>query len=250
VAALLVALWSGVALQRADARTRRRRLAWHLIVTGIASWAYLPISGAVFFALDRITSLRSWVVLALSIAVVVGISVIPQLQLGGIPRIHEELEYGLAWGSLHHLASGITWITVGSAMSVFSIIFPGRDFLTSSGNVDWAAVWAQPATLLGTVALLSTAVLLVLEARRTRVPRLAGPLLWLFLLVLFHVFFNPDEVLLYLSVPLTLLVYLAGCLVADDVFDRRTIVYALGVVLSVEVLNWAAFAWRLANASS
>lgn len=250
VAALLACLLSGVRLQQAKEDDRHRKFLRHVALSGIAAWVYLPICGAILMALRDFRSVQGWRTVLVGGAVVLGIAVLPQFVLadGGTSALKSQIEYGVQWGALGNLVHVATWTNVVSAIAFFGFVGPSPDFLRSTGDIRWPEVARLPIALIG-VAIVGASYIALIAARRgTRHHggHLGGAAVWLACLVMFHVFFNPAEILLYLSVPLTLVIFLMASIAVrlEERWTHRITLLLLGVLV-VELASWGEFCMRV-----
>jgi hypothetical protein len=112
------------------------------------------------------------------------------------------------------LLDGRRWFDVTFAFLAFSLVSPINHFASSSGSVQWDVIFSRPAALGISLALIAVYVFggLAFWRRACFAMRkvLAVPLMWLVALIMFHVVYNPREVLMYLSVPLAVVLYAVG----------------------------------------
>jgi hypothetical protein len=190
-------------------------------------------------------------VLAASATLVCFLALLPQLINNGFGNIPAELNYGIPaqlsygqkWGNLQNLTDPAIWIDVLASFFLFSIFSPVSDFIRSTGGVDWQAFLSRPGAVLTTSCLCGLYMILLIGRIRSPTRReVYGPVVWLMLLIVWSVYFNPGEVLLYMSVPLGVLAFIVGCVVRDiETTKARKTVAA--VVLSITFLTLLSSNW-------
>jgi hypothetical protein len=214
--AAIVALISGMGRQsRADRQPPR----WlgHAVISGAASWFYLPIAGAVLLIVPRLSSRRQWLtVLAPAAVVALGIAAAPHLWRGEA-ALQYQADYAARWSTLAHFADVDLVVDVLSAFTLFSLVTPVPDFMTASPETNLLAALRMWPTLLG-VAIVATAHVAIWgRAWRAGVlSKAAGAWMWFGTLLAFHVYFNPREVLLYLAVPVAVLIGATAIALAES----------------------------------
>lgn len=215
VCGALLAMISGSRLSELDAPGARLAIVRHALVVGVASWLYLPICGAALLVIPRVGHRGQWrTAVAPTVLLAATVAMLPQF-LGGSDALRVQLDYGARWSSLGHFADRDLLARVGSAFLFFGLVSPVPDFVYAKPEVDLTAVMKAGAPLAGAAVVLACYLALAFYAvSRGHVKQLSGGLLWFLSLFVFHVFFNPTEVLLYVSVPVAVLFYLAGLALA------------------------------------
>lgn len=247
VSGALLSMISGVALERSNPRRLWLTIVGHCVLTGVMAWLYAPICGAVFMLLGRRwkSSREALIVLAPSVVLTCLIASIP-LGLGGFAPTKGYLG---SWSGFHNLLDLTRWRDVTASFLVFGIISPVEDFRYSSGRLDWTILVSRPIVGVAVLAVVVLYVIWIVCARRPASRRhLYGPAVWFVLLLAFHVYFNPSEVLLYLSLPLMLVMYAVGCAIRDvDLvggYGSRVTVGLVVAVVALLGLNWSTvFGW-------
>ena len=211
VCAALLAILSGTRLPDLEAQGAGRAIARHALVVGVTSWVYPPICGAVFLVISRVSHRKQWLTLVLpALLLAATVAFAPHL-FSGRSAIQEQLDYGSKWSSVAHFADWELMTQVGAAFLFLGIVAPVADFVFAKAEVDLPAIVGMWTTLAGIALLLISYGALVFYSLSSRnLRRVSGALLWFFALFLFHVFYNPREVLLYLSIPVALLLYIVG----------------------------------------
>jgi hypothetical protein len=217
----LIAMWSGANLSMG--RNAPKNLLLHCLLTGCMAWLHLTICGAVLFILRSIDQRRQvFTILLPCIALVCFVALLPQFfghtsypadrrMQGGIDF---QISYAAMYGNLANWFEVKYWLDATFAFLAFILVSPINHFASSPGTVQWDVVFSRPAAL-GASLLVITAYVsggLVFWRRASFAMRkaLAVPLLWLVLLIIFYVFFNPREVLVYLPIPLAIVLYAVG----------------------------------------
>ena len=210
ISAAILCLISGQRLVRADRPTLKLALP-HALLAGVAAWLYLPLCGAALFVLSVVREPKHWLTIFLPfIIIVVGIAVAPQLftDLGGV---HRQMRYGERYISLSNFLSLEPLRDVSMTFLFFCFVAPVRDFVTSIGRPDWNYIASSWPTIFAVCAMAAGYCwLLWLIISRGLSRELFGVGAWLACLLLFFVIFNPEEVLLYASVPVALIIYSTG----------------------------------------
>ena len=197
-----------------------KKLVLYCLVTGCMAWLYLPICAAILFVLRAIDQRRQvFTILLPCIALVCFVALVPQFfALPEHPRmqggIAYQMSYGARYSSFINLLNGRRWLDVTFAILAFSLVSPVNHFASSSGSVQWDIIFSRPAALGISLALITAYVFggLAFWRRASFTMRkvLAVPVLWLVALIIFHVAYNPRDVLMYLSVPLAVILYAVG----------------------------------------
>jgi hypothetical protein len=223
VCGALLAMMSGARLPELDAVGARLAIVRHALVVGVASWLYLPICGAAFLVIPRVMYRRHWLTaVAPTVLLAAAAAMLPQF-LGGPDALRVELDYGARWSSPRHFVDREIVAQVGSAFMFFGLVSPVADFVYAKPEVDLTAAIKAGTPLAGAgVVLACYGALAFFAVSRGHVKRLSGALLWFLCMFVFHVFFNPREVLLYLSVPVAVLFYLAGLALAPWYEEQRS----------------------------
>jgi hypothetical protein len=217
----LIAMRSGAKLPLGQSAPKK--LVLHCLVTGCMAWLYLPICGATLFVLREIDQRRQvFTILLPCIALVCFVALVPQflaqISVPEHPRMQGGVMYQMTYGAryinLLNLLDGRRWFDVTFAFLAFSLVSPINHFASSSGSVQWDVIFSRPVALGISLALIAVYVFggLAFWRRACFAMRkvLAVPLLWLVALIMFHVVYNPREVLMYLSVPLAVVLYAVG----------------------------------------
>jgi len=212
VLATLATLLSGLRLQaRANhtAQLPTRLLFVHLLVVLLASWIYLPcFGGLAFIAGKRFAVFDRNLKLAALVPPMAVVVLSPQWLMMGGPALQGQIAYGTQWGGFANFLDPAVWLNVVSAFTIYSIVPSSSSFLLSDGVVRVADILAHGRIWIGSVLALAVlfglGFLMIGKRNRDTYPLLA----WFAGLVLFHVYFNPAEALLYNSVPFALLLVL------------------------------------------
>ena len=216
ISAALLCLISGHRLAQSDEALHVRSYR-HAVICGIAAWLYPPLCGASLLVLSAIKERRQWLTIALPVVVIaMAVAVAPQLmtEIGGLKR---QMRYGASYSSLANLLSLEWWRDVTAVFFFFSFVAPVRDFVTSSGRPDWGYVGSSWSTILAMLAMATGYCLLVARAIAGRFgSQLSGVVIWSSSLVLFSIVFNPKEVLLYASLPATLVAYCVSVVLGHE----------------------------------
>ncbi len=180
----------------------------HAVVTGIAAWLYLPIAGAVLLLLPTLRSRRDWLTAALPTgAVAAAVAIAPQF-LFGFVTVQQQLVYGDRWSTLLNFGQGRLLAEVAGAFLWFGFVAPVPDYLYAPAELNLAVL--RPGSWTMVCATFFSALLASLwfgPRVNVTVRRVSGAACWFAALYAFHVYFNPSEVLLYLSVPVAVLAY-------------------------------------------
>ena len=210
VSAAILCLISGQRLVRADRPTLKLALL-HALFAGVAAWLFLPLSGAALFVLSLVREPKHWLTIFLPVIIlVVGVAVAPQFltDLGGV---HGQIRYGERYISLSNFLSLEPLRDVSMTVLFFCFVAPVRDFATSIGRPDWNYIASSWPTIFALCAMAGGYCwLLWLIISRGLIRELFGVGAWLACLLLFFVIFDPEEVLLYASVPVALIMYCTG----------------------------------------
>jgi hypothetical protein len=242
---LMLAVISGHKLAHATSRSLWPRILLHGIVSGIAAWVYLPNCGAALFACGQGEvggRLRRALIISSSAGVAACVAVAPQLLYNGFGNIAAQIQYGRRWGDVGHFTDPVLWFNVLSGFFWFSVVSPVTDVMRSPGGIDWSTLLlTRPAAVAFAAYLCGVyAAAVVLLRKSSAAAALRGPVVWLLLLVAWNVYFNPGEILLYLSAPLGILAYLVGFALRDveKTSPRRLTVLLSLTFLAVLALNW------------
>ncbi len=213
----LIAMISGARLGDLDLDRRGAAFSWvrHAVVSGVAAWLYLPIAGAVLLLVPVTRSRQHWrTVMVPAIAIAAAVAIAPQFWFG-LSSVESQLTYGGRWSTLAHFADVRLLAEVGSAFLFFGLVSPVPDFLYAKAELDLSVFRVWSPALPATVLLVGCYVALWAQRPAGETARrVSGALLWLATLFAFHVYFNPREVLLYLTVPVAVLVYSAAQVLA------------------------------------
>ena len=216
ILAALLCLISGQRFVRADRSTLALALP-HALLAGVAAWLYLPLCGAALFVLSVVRRPKHWLTIFLPvIIIVVGVAVLPQFvaDLGGVER---QMRYGERYISFRNFLSLDPLRDVSMTFLFFSFIAPVGDFVTSSGRPDWSYITSSAPTVFALCAIAAGYCwLLWIIIYRDLSRELFGVGAWLAGLLLFFVIFNPEEVLLYASVPVALIIYSIGVVLGHE----------------------------------
>ena len=214
----------------------------HAVISGVAAWLYLPLCGASFMVLSGLKDRRQWLTIAFpTVVVAVAIAIAPQLisEFGGLQK---QMRYGASYSSVGNLLSLELWRDVTTVFFFFSFLAPVGDFLISSGRPAWSYVSSSFPTILAISLMVTGYYLLIVRVIAGRLSReLLGVVTWSSALLLFGIVFNPKEVLLYASLPATLLAYIVGLVLGHDRGWRianpaRRSVTAMGLAIAVVLL--------------
>ena len=195
----------------------------HAVIVGLASWAFLPLSGGSLLVLSAVKNKREVITIVLPVLVIaVTIALVPLFvtQFGGLRLDHSlsQVEYTMKYhSSLSNLTSIEWWRDVSTVFLFFSFVAPVQDFVTATGRPDWtyiASSWPTIIVVLGMVAAYCLLLASAIAGGLTR--QLLGVGVWLGILLLFFIVFNPKEVLLYASLPATLVVYCSAVVLGHE----------------------------------
>lgn len=234
VVATLLILHSGLSIVDARAERVNGRLLRHLLFTVLASWIYIPLCGAILMMVDSVKGRRQWltVVLPCTVLAVLGMA-LPHL-IRGNEEIAKQVGYASRWSSLGYFLDVGVYIRVASALLFFGIVAPVADFVHAAPRVDLSLFVLRWQSVLGATLLTGCYGWLVRSLRLVSAPPILGALLWFLSLFLFHVLFNPGEVLLHVVVPTAVLLYLIAVGLARTVrsqMDRRAVLASLLVLV-------------------
>lgn len=209
VCATLLAALSGSRVPTFVEPRGRRSAFRHAIVSGLAGWVYLPAAGAILLLLPRVTARKEYRTIVVPATLLTLLLVAAPHLLAGSAVIEQQVTYAERWTSWRHFGDWRILADVAAAFLMFGFISPVADFLHASPAVDLGTALARGPVLAGGLLLGTVYVLLARSVTRSANPhRLLGAGLWLAALYTFHLWYNPREVLLYLSVPVAVLVYL------------------------------------------
>jgi hypothetical protein len=198
VCAILACLLSGSRFA-VEPELRRRSAFRHAAVAGLSTWLYLPAAAATVMILPAVRSRRQLLtVLAPALAIAAAIGYGPHLLYQG-ESAQLQLDYAKKWMSLGNFIDPVIVSKVILSFMFFTIIAPVPDFVAASPDpsiprvlADWLVV-----CLIG-----AQAVFLICLAAGSRLQPIYGVATLFASLIAFHIYFNPHEVLLYLS-PIT-----------------------------------------------
>jgi hypothetical protein len=203
VCSILVCLLSGSSFV-VERELRPGSAVRHAVIAGLSTWLYLPAAATTLLILPALRSRRQWLIVlapALAISIVIGYG--PHLFYQG-ESAQLQLDYAKKWMMLENFLDPATISKVILSFIFFSIIAPVPDFITASPDLSIRSVMTNwlAICLVG-----AQAAFLVFLAVGSRLDRMAGVATLFAILVAFHIYFNPHEVLLYLSpiVPVLLL---------------------------------------------
>jgi hypothetical protein len=210
VCSIVTTLLSGSGFARGG-ELRRAAVLRHAFVAGMGSWVYLPAAASAVLIVPALRKRRQWLTLllpAIGLAAIVGYA--PHL-LYGSESAAVQIAYAKKWMGLgNFLDIGIVGKVVASFL-FFSIIAPVPDFVAASPDPDGGGGASGFALAL----MLMQAVFMLGLAWHARLDRLAGIACLMAILVGFHIIYNPQEVLLYLSPIVPVLVLGVALLLAD-----------------------------------
>jgi hypothetical protein len=211
VCAALLAMLSGARLPGLEEQGAGRAIARHALVAGATAWIYPPTCGAVFLAVSRISHRKQLLTTVLPAVALAAVVAFAPHGLSGRSEVQQQIDYGGRWSSPHHFVDAELVAEVGSAFLFFGLVSPVDDFVYASPRVNLTTAFGTGMRLVGVCVILACygAVALIVIAHG-QASRMSGALLWFVSLFAFHLFFNPREVLLYLSVPIAVLIYLVG----------------------------------------
>jgi hypothetical protein len=214
----LLALMSGLSFYKSDDNILHFAALRHSLVVGIVSWLYLPLAGAALLVLTRVRSLKALICILLPvIAVVVVIALVPQLIEKGGEGIEYQIEYGHRWGSVDYITFA-NFIDVLISFLFFSFLSPVYDFLAAKGSPEFTPqdfpYWFSSIVLMAFVYLCLLRQLVKGQNWR----EVGGAIAWLITLTLFYTYYNPSEALLYVSLPATIIVYIAATSISRTEF--------------------------------
>jgi hypothetical protein len=211
VCAALLAMISGSKLPELGTPGAWRAVLRHATVAGVLGWVYPPVCSSALLVIARVQHRNQLLSVVLPAAVISAAIVFAPQLFRGEAAVQAQLDYGGTWASWANFAHWRLVAEVGMAFMFLGLIAPVADFVSAKPQVHleyvvgaWKTIIAMALILAGYVKLAHVTV----AHRNLR--RLSGALLWFFALFLFHVFFNPTEVLLYLSVPVAVLFYIVG----------------------------------------
>lgn len=250
LSATLLVLNSGIALQNRMARDGAVSVGFaigHSVLVAVASWLYLPAFGAIAFLLGIRTRFFTGNVRLLWLVVAAGIlTLMPQFvynyAFSGTVSLQNELSYGSQWGGLINFIDFKYLISVPSAFSVFSILPPSMGLLLVGGGINWLTIFSDWRLVSMFVASFSIVCIGIAFVWKRRDRRLLPYLIWLVGLVLFHIYFNPAEVLLYNCVPFAVVAGLVARSATLTTVPRTTtgmIVACVTAALAVAATNVA-----------
>lgn len=215
VCATIVAAISGSRLPALEAPGATRALIRHVIVVGVLAWIYLPVCGAVLLAAARVTHARQWTRLVAPSAVAAVLFALAPQVLVGLDALRFQLDYANRLSSASHFEDPSAVGQVATAFMLFGLVTPVPDFIHAPATPSIrAALSAWPTLVVSAFLLCGYGALAWRVVVFRRVRALAGALLWFASLYLFHVLYNPSEVLLYVSIPTAVLVYIVGLALA------------------------------------
>jgi hypothetical protein len=200
----------------------------HTIVVGLASWIYLPACGAVLLLLPSLKGRRQILTVLLPcvvLAIVIGVA--PHL-LNDAESARNQIDYAHKWNSLNHFADPLIVAKVAAAFLFFGFVSPVSDLLQAPPELNIQGVTDTNLVVILTI----LAVLLTFLVLRGNWRRYSGVAAWFLSVMAFHIYFNPGEVLLYLSPPVTILAYLVVLALSDlhVLGDNRSPTSRLGVI--------------------
>lgn len=224
VCAALLAMLSGSRLPQLGTPGAWRAVLRHAMVTGVLAWIYPLVCGAVLLVISRVQHRKELVSVVLPAAVIAaGIAILPAAVIsaaialapqlfGGEGGVQAQIDYVRLLASWTNFANWRLLVEVGTAFLFLGLIAPVADFVSATRpHVHMANVGGAWTTVMGIAIILACFIKLALVTLAHRnIKRLRGALLWFLALFLFHAFFNPREVLLYLSVPVAVLIYIVG----------------------------------------
>lgn len=212
----------------------------HAVVTGVGTWLYPPICGAVLLIVPALRTQREWLTVFLPCtAIAVLLAAIPNAIKQTVP---DQIGYAKVWLSLESLESFRLVLSIVAAFLFFGLLAPVDDFAYADPRLDLVQVFSHW-HIAAPVALL--AVCFVVLIRHAEWRPISGIGVWFLAMIAFHIFYNPKEVLLYTPLPVTLLCYTVGIALASvccrDVTGtagfRTRAVWGLGAVLTAMVLS-------------
>jgi hypothetical protein len=157
-----------------------------------------------------------------------------------------QITYGGYYANLTNLFELKYWLDATFAFLAFSLVSPINHFTSSPGTVQWDVVFSRPAALGASLVVIAAYACggLVFWRRASFAMRkaLTVPLLWLLLLIIFYVFFNPREILLYLPTPLAIVLYAVGIGLTEAKNKERPWITAMLVfmLMTCALLNFPA----------
>jgi hypothetical protein len=249
----LIAMRSGANLPMG--RIAPKNLLLHCLLTGCMAWLHLTICGAVLFILRSIDQRRQvFTILLPCIALVCFVAFLPQLfahtsypvdrrMQGGIAF---QISYGAMYGNLTNWFEVKYWLDATFAFLAFILVSPINHFASSPGTVQWHVVFSRPAALGASLVVIAAYVCggLVFWRRASFAIRKASavPFLWLILLIIFYVSFNPREILIYLPIPLAIVLYAVGIGLSEVKKNERPWITGmlLFMLMSCALLNFPA----------
>jgi hypothetical protein len=204
-------------------RIAPQKIILHCLLTGCMAWLHLTIAGAAVFVLRSIDHRRQiFTILLPCIALVCFVAFVPQFfahtsypvdrrMQGGIAF---QVSYGAMYANITNWLELKYWLDALFAFLASILISPINFFVSSSGTVQWDVVFSHPAALAASLVVIVAYVCFGFafwqRASFTTRKAFVVPLLWLVLLIIFYVYFNPREILLYLPIPLSIVLYVVG----------------------------------------
>lgn len=190
-----------------------RKLSWfrHATIVGLASWLYPPICGASLLVASLAKERKQWLTIVLpAVLLAAMIALAPQFfsESGGVDK---QLSYLANYGSFENFGSIEHWRDVATIFAFFGFVSPVQDFVTAKGRPDWGYILSNEILMITVLAIAAAHLFLWKQIVTSNFRReWIGVGAWLFCLLLFFVLFNPREILLYASIPATLLLYCIG----------------------------------------
>ncbi|MCX5578955.1 hypothetical protein [Kaistia terrae] len=208
----------------------------HAVVAGLSTWLYLPAAAATVLLLPALRSRRQWITVlapALAIAAVIGYG--PHLLYQG-ESAQLQLDYAKKWMTLGNFIDPATISKVFFSFIFFSIVAPVPDFVAASPDpsIRFAGTHWLAVCLLG-----AQAAFLIYLTVSSHLVRIAGVAAFFAILMAFHIYFNPHEVLLYLS-PIVPVLLLGTAMLLVDFLRTRPQAPRLGPRISVGLFLFAA----------
>jgi hypothetical protein len=214
VVCVLVAMLSATSLYRAPNATLVRH-GLHAVAVGLAAWVYMPICAAVFLSVAKLRTPKEWLTTLLPCTLVaIMIAFLPHITSTSFitsASFSVQQKYLEQWASVANLTDIQLVAQVACAFVLFGMIAPVEDFVLAGGQIEFTQLVSWK--VVGWICLQSMCCSFL--ARHARWHSISGAILWLLSLFIFHVYYNPKEVLLFLSVPITVLCYIAGLTLAN-----------------------------------
>jgi hypothetical protein len=217
ICAMLVAMISATYVLRVPEENFKTAVLAHAGLLGVCGWLYLPIAGALLLVVPRMRSLReSWTIFLPAVLIIVAVAMFPHIAKGrdGVDLL---ITHGTAYSSLMNVVSVRNWIDVAFSFLIFSFVAPIDDVVSATSTLNWDYILRNEILVVWlVVGIAAYAAAFWLVIKRSYLLRVSGAAAWLLGLIVFYVYFNPREALLYLSLPVPLIIYMFAQVLSAD----------------------------------